>query len=345
MNIKKNEKTLSELASIVNARVKGDANCKISSIATLQNAKAGQLSFLHNVKYAQYLATTKASAVLLTAEAAASFAGNALIVADPYYAYAQIANLFINMEAPPAGIHASAVVGDNCQIHPSVAIAAKVVIGDNVKIGENSRIDAGCVIGNDCQIGASSHLYPNVTLYCLVKMGDRVIIHSGVVIGADGFGLVKRGDKWEKIPQIGGVTIGNDVEVGSNTSIDRGAIDDTVIADGVKLDNLIQIAHNVRIGENTVIAGCAGIAGSTEIGKNCMIGGAAGISGHIKIADNVVIAAMGQVTKSIDQPGIYTSVLGIAESTKWRKNVIYFRHLDEMAKRLKKLEKLANCSK
>lgn len=239
MNIKKNEKKLSELATIISARIKGDANCKISGIATLQNAKAGQLSFLHNIKYHKYLAATKASAVLLTEEDAASFPGNALIVKDPYYAYAQIANLFITMEAPLAGIHTSAVVGENCQIHPSVAIAAKVVIGDNVVIGEHSRIDAGCVIGNDCQIGKSSHLYPNVTLYSAVKMGDRVIIHSGVVIGADGFGLVKRGEKWEKIPQIGGVTIGNDVEVGANTSIDRGAIDDTVIADGVKLDNLI----------------------------------------------------------------------------------------------------------
>ncbi|OGT21122.1 MAG: UDP-3-O-(3-hydroxymyristoyl)glucosamine N-acyltransferase [Gammaproteobacteria bacterium RIFCSPHIGHO2_02_FULL_42_13] len=331
-------KTLGELAKHINAELIGDANCEITGVATLQSACDGQLSFLANSTYRQYLADTKASAVIVSKSDADACPQAALIVNDPYYAYARVAALFAKVAAVVPGIHGTVVVGENCHIDPTARIDAYVVMGDRVSIGPRTHIYSGCAIGNDVQLGASCCVYSNVNIYDKTQIGDRVIIHSGVVIGSDGFGFANHEHRWHKVPQLGHVIVGDDVDIGANTTIDCGALDDTIIETGVKLDNQIQVGHNVRIGAHTVVAGCTGIAGSTKIGRGCIIGGAAMIAGHLELTDGVVLTGGAMITNSIRTPGIYSSGTSFMEHRAWQKNVARFRHLDELTRRVKALE-------
>lgn len=337
--MKEVKKTLRELAEKINAKIVGDAECEITSIATIQNAKSGQLTFLHSPQYQRYLPTTKASAVIVSKDCSDVCKANLLITDDPYYAYAILAREFETMTRLPSGIHSTAIIGKNCQIDKSVSIGAYVVVGDGVTIGANTQIYPGSIIGDHCHIGSDCLFWANVTLYCNMQIGHRVILHSGCVIGADGFGLAPHGGTWHKIPQLGRVILGDDVEVGASTTIDRGALEDTVIGKGVKLDNQIQIGHNVKIGEHSILAGASGIAGSTTIGKGCIFGANVGVTGHITVADKTILGARASVSKSITEPGVYASGTGHFEIHEWRKIVARLRHLDEMARRLQELEK------
>lgn len=333
--------TLNELANAIGATVKGHGDCKIHNIASIVNAQPGEISFLADRKYQKYLTQTKASALLLDKKLAKNCPINALIMPNPKLGFIKLLALLRPEVKPKPGIHPTAVIGENCQIDPIVHVGAYAVIEDEVVIGSRTIIGAGTSIGRGSQLGVDCCLYNRVTLYHHTIMGDRNILHSGVVIGADGFGLAQDEQRrWIKIPQVARVVIGDDVEIGANTTIDRGALEDTVIGNGVKLDNLIMIGHNVRIGDHTAIAGCAGIAGSTTIGRHCMIGGGAGLNGHIDICDNVVITGMGMIQKSITKPGVYSSGTGMQPSREWHKSVIRFWQLEELAKRLKRLERL-----
>ena len=332
--------TLGQIAKHVGGIVQGDEQYEVSSIATLQNAQSDQLSFLSNKKYRKYLAETGAGAVIVSNDMASSVPKYAIIVDDPYVAYAKAASLLNPAKKKQAGIHPSATVGADTTIHPSAMIAAQVVIGSGVSIAEEVMIGPGCVILDNVTIGDSSSLIANITVCDNVQIGKRAIIHPGVVIGADGFGIANDNGKWINVPQIGCVQIGDDVDIGANTTIDRGAIDDTIIANGVKLDNQIQVGHNTVVGENTVIAGCVGIAGSTIIGKNCIIGGGAGLGGHLELVDGVMLTGMTMVTKSIKQAGSYSSGIPAEETHHWHKNVIRYRQMDKLAERVKQLEDL-----
>jgi UDP-3-O-[3-hydroxymyristoyl] glucosamine N-acyltransferase len=267
---------------------------------------------------------------------------NAIIVDNPHAAYAKIANLLYPQNKQPAGIHASAVVESSADIAEDVWIGANCYIGNHATIESGAQIHPGVVIEDGVRIGKNSTLLPNVTLMHDCSIGERVLLHPGVVIGADGFGQANDGGHWVKVPQIGKVIIGDDVEVGANTTIDRGSVGDTVIGDGVKLDNLIQVAHNVVIGEHTVVASSTAIAGSTKIGRHCMIAGAVGIVGHIEIADNVTILGMSMVSKSIPEAGVYGGSIPATENRKWAKQLANMRHLGDILKRLKNLERKNN---
>lgn len=341
--MKKSQYTLAELANGLDVTIQGDPQCVIHGVCTIQEGQEGNLAFLVNPLYKKYLPTTAASAVILLQEDAISCPVNALIARDPYYIYAKIAAYFDDRPVSVPGIHPTAVIGQHCEIDPSVSIAAYCVIGDHVKLGANVVINAGCVVGEYTTLAESSYLYANVTLYHKVKIGKRVVIASGTVIGSDGFGIAKNKGIWHKVPQLGRVIIGDDVEIGANCAIDRGAIGDTVIEKGVKLDNLIQIGHNVRIGENTAIAAFVGVSGSTEIGKNGLVGGQAGFSGHLTIAENVVITGGTAVTRSIREPGIYSSgVGGVVTNSEWRKNSARINRLDKLMDRVKALETMVS---
>ena len=330
--------TLAKIASEIGAKLVGNADKVITGVGTLQNATDTDISFLANTKYRQYLKSTSAGCVIVTPADLAEVQTNALIIKDPYVAYAKAASLLYPEEQSPIGIHPSAVIGENCQIAESARISAQVYIGNNVQIGDNVDIGPGCVIENNVSIAADSRLIANVTLCRKVHIGERVRIHPGVVIGADGFGIANENGLWLKIPQVGSVIIGNDVEIGANTTIDRGAIDDTIISNGVKLDNQIQIGHNVFIGEHTVIAGCVGISGSTHVGSHCAIGGGTGIAGHIEITDGVQITGMSMVTKSILTAGSYSSGIPAEPTRDWHRNVIRYRQLDKLNDKIKQLE-------
>lgn len=330
--------TLGEIAEHIEAQLHGDHQCKISAVATLQSARAGQLSFLSNNKYRHYLSKTKASAVILQSAHRDNCLVDTLVVDDPYLCYAHIVKLFHPEPELNPGIHTSAVLSESSKIDSSAMVGAHVVVGENVTIGAGTFIDAGCVIKDNVTIGSGSHLYPNVVLCHSVSIGNRVILHSGAVIGADGFGFANDKGVWQKVYQIGTVIIEDDVEVGANSTIDRGALGNTVIERGVKIDNQVQVAHNVHIGANTAIAGCVGIAGSTNIGKCCMIGGGVGISGHIEIADHVTIAGRSVVTRSLKSSGVYSSVLPVEEVKIWRRIVSRIKKLDHLVKRINKIE-------
>ncbi len=331
-------KTLAELADYVGGRVEGDASRVIDGVATLSAATAGDISFLSNALYRKYLPTTCAAAVILSEADAQSCPVSALIVSDPYVSYAKIATLLNPEQIFPAQIHPSVVVASSARVSESAHVGANCVIGDGVVIDDGAVIGAGCVLEAGCVVGRHTRLMANVTLCHRVNIGQRCLIHPGAVIGSDGFGIANDRGVWIKVPQLGTVRIGDDVEIGANTTIDRGALDDTVIEEGVKLDNLIQVAHNVKIGAHTVVAGCVGIAGSAEIGKHCAIGGGVGILGHLKITEGVQVTAMSMVTKSIKQPGVYSSGVPLQPSQKWHKNAVRFKQLDELAKRVRELE-------
>lgn len=330
--------TLQQLANHVGAQLAGDGDILIESVATLESATAGQISFLTNPAYVSQLASTRAAAVILRQEHAQECKVAALVTENPHAAYARIAQLLSPAEPVIPEIHPSATVAATARVGqayvgPHAVIEADVVIGDGVYIGANSYI------GAHAHIEAGTRILQNVTICSQVRIGQRCLIHPGVVIGADGFGQAYDAGKWIKIPQTGAVRIGHDVEIGANTTIDRGAIEDTVIEDGVKLDNLIQIAHNVRIGRHTVIAAMTGIAGSAQIGSYCMIGGSAKIAGHISIADKVTITALTFVSKSIPEPGSYSSGITFEPTAIWHRIHARFKRLDEMGKAIRRLEK------
>ncbi len=339
MSIITRQANIKELADIVGAPIHGNAETTISGIATLQSADESELSFFSNRKYHKYLGQTKAAIVILHPDDLSACPTNAILADDPYLAYAKIAAWLTQADIQKKYTAPSALIADNVFMGKNTHIGAHVVIGSACHIGDNVSIHAGCVIADNVHIGEHTLLYPNVSIYADVQLGQHCIIHSGVVLGSDGFGIANDQGQWFKVPQLGRVIIGDRVEIGANTTIDRGAIEDTIIADGVKLDNLIQVAHNVKIGENTAIAGCVGIAGSSTIGKYCAIGGGAGILGHLTIADHVHITATSLVTKSISQAGVYSSGTPLQENSQWHKNFIRFKQLDKMARRLTELEK------
>lgn len=331
--------TLGQLAGELGGSLRGDAAQTVNGLATLQEAGPTQLSFLANAQYRKHLAATQAAAVLLSPGDAEGYDGSVIIVSDPYLAYARASHLFETRPVTASGIHPTAVVATDATIHPSASIGAYVVIESGACIAADVVVGAQSFIGARSRIGEGGRLAPRVTLYHDVVIGKRVVIQSGAVIGGEGFGFAKEQGAWQKIAQIGGVRIGDDVEIGSNTTIDRGALSDTLIGNGVKLDNQIMIAHNVQVGDNTAMAGCAGISGSTKIGRNCMIAGGVGMVGHIEVCDNVFVTGMTMVTRSITEPGSYSSGTAMQHAADWRKSAARIRQLDDMARRLQQLEK------
>ncbi len=327
---------LATLAALLNAELAGDPETEIHGLATLKAAGSGSLSFYHNPRYFSDLSATRASAVILSREHADSFSGNKLLVDNPYVCYARASHLFDQKREQPKAIAASARISDSANLGSGVRVGENVVIAENVSIGADSIVAANTVIEGDVQIGESSHIGSNVSIAHDVRIGKRAHIYAGVVIGSDGFGFAHDGGRYFKIAQLGSVVIGDDVEIGANSCIDRGALDDTVINNGVKIDNQVQIAHNVEIGSDTVICGCSAIAGSVKIGKNCVIAGAVGIINHVEIADGVTVTAMSLVNQSIKEAGSYSSGTGLSETAEWKKNIVRFRQLDELAKRIKK---------
>ncbi len=331
--------SLSAIAAMVDARLVGNPDQVIGGLATLQDAGPGQLSFLSSSQYRKYLRSTRAGAVLLTESDAAEYGGNALIVANPYAAYARLSHRFDPKPLAVAGVHPTAVVAADAQIDPSASIGPGAVIESGARVGVETVVGAQCFVGARSTIGSGGWLAPRVSVYHDVHIGDRVVIQSGAVLGSEGFGFANDGGHWEKIAQIGGVSVGNDVEIGANTTIDRGALADTCIGDGVKLDNQIHIAHNVHIGDHTAIAACVGISGSTHIGRHCTIAGGVGMVGHIEICDNVFVTGMTMVTRSITEPGAYSSGTAMQPAVEWRKSAARFRQLDSLAKKVQQLEK------
>jgi UDP-3-O-[3-hydroxymyristoyl] glucosamine N-acyltransferase len=327
-----------DLARRLDGRVRGDATVELTGVAALHRAGPHDLSFVANAKYLPDLGATRAGAVLLTESGARQFSGTAIIVRDPHTAFAHAATWLRPPTAPVPGIHPSAIVNPTARIASSACIGPGAVIEANADIGEDAVIGPGCHIGAGTRIARGTCIGTHAVILQGCTLGARCIVHPGAVIGADGFGYAREGQGWTKVPQLGGVVIGDDVEIGANTTIDRGALDDTVIGNGVKIDNLVQVAHNVRIGDNTAIAGCVGIAGSAVIGQRCAIGGQAGITGHIEVADDVTILACSLVTTSIHRAGVYSSSLKAEPVEKWRRNAARVHHLDEIAKRVKALE-------
>ncbi len=331
--------TLAALAKLIDARLVGNPGQVVHGLATLQEAGPDQLSFLANSQYRKYLSGSNAAGVLLTEADAESYKGNALVVANPYLMYARLSHLFDSKPKPAAGIHATAVIADDAVVNPTASIGAGAVVEAGAQIGPGVTLGAHCFIGARSVIGQGGWLAARVTLYHDVRIGERVVIQSGAVIGSEGFGFASDQGHWQKIAQIGGVIIGDDVEIGANTTIDRGALSDTRIGNGVKLDNQIQIAHNVHIGDHTAMAACVGISGSTHIGKHCTIAGGVGMVGHIEICDNVFVSGMTMVTRSITEPGAYSSGTAMQPSADWKKSAARIRQLDSLAKRLQQLEK------
>jgi UDP-3-O-[3-hydroxymyristoyl] glucosamine N-acyltransferase len=331
--------SLSELAERFGLGLRGDGATRIRGVGTLAGAGPEQLSFLANPRYRKELAGTSAGAVVLSEEDSPACPAPCLVARTPYAAFARISALFD--PAPPVqpGIHASAVVSPEARVDPSAQVGPQVVIGAGSTVAAGALIGPGCVIGEDCTIGPDCVLVARVTLVARVRLAARVRIHPGAVLGADGFGLAMDAGRWLKVPQLGGVIVGDDCEIGANTCIDRGAIEDTVLGEDVRLDNQIQVGHNVHIGDHTAIAGCTAIAGSARIGRYCLIGGAVGISGHLEICDRVTVTAMSLVTHSITEPGEYSSGMPVLGSRAWRRNAARFRQLDELARKMGALTK------
>jgi UDP-3-O-[3-hydroxymyristoyl] glucosamine N-acyltransferase len=328
---------LAQIVKRFGGEILGDPQTRVSQVATLESAGASHISFLAHGKYRKQLAGTRAGAVILAGTDSSLTKLPRIVCDDPYLYFAKVSALFNPPQATTPGVHKTAVVERGTRIPASAAIGAGAYIGRQVKLGRGVVIGAGCHLGDGVEIGAASFLHPGVTIYPGCRLGRRALVHSGAVIGADGFGIAPEDGVWRKIPQVGRVTIGNDVEIGANSCIDRGALDDTIIEDGAKLDNLIQIGHNVRIGAHTAIAGCTGIAGSTRIGKHCMIGGAASIVGHLDIADRVVIHAGAVVTKSIGQAGTYGGHPA-EDNRRWTRSMAHLRQLDALRERVRRIE-------
>jgi UDP-3-O-[3-hydroxymyristoyl] glucosamine N-acyltransferase len=309
--------------------LRGEADLRVSHVATLSQADSGSLSFLANSRYRRQLPTTHATAVVLAPGDADGCPAAALVSSNPYLAYARIAEFLHPVSVGPVGVHATAVVDAGARVAASASVGPLCVIESGVEIGERVQIGAGCTILAGARVGAGTRFRPRVTVYERVQIGERCLLHSGAVIGADGFGFAPDAGSWVKVPQVGSVRIGNDVEIGANTTIDRGAIDDTIVHDGAKLDNQIQVGHNVVIGPHTAIAACTGISGSTSIGARCMIGGMVGFAGHLTIADDVSITGCSLVSASIRQPGSYSSGMPTVETRAWRRMVAHLRRFGE----------------
>ena len=333
--------SVGELAERFDLQVQGDAQARIDGVGTLARATPSQLAFLANPKYRSQLSQSAAAAVVMRAADADAHTGTALLARDPYVAFAKLAALFEPRPERPPGVHPSADVHPSARIDPGAHVGAFVSIGARSRIDAGATVGVGCVIGEDCVVGEGCELVARVTLVTRVRLGRRVLLHPGVVIGADGFGIAMDAGHWLKVPQLGGVVIGDDCEIGANTTIDRGAIEDTVLGEDVRLDNQIQIAHNVVIGAHTAMAGCAAVAGSTLIGRYCLIGGGAGIVGHVEICDKVVVTAMSLVTGSIREPGEYSSGVPLMDNRSWRRNAARFRQLDRLARRVESVERVA----
>jgi UDP-3-O-[3-hydroxymyristoyl] glucosamine N-acyltransferase len=334
--------SLRQLAERCGAELAGDGDVVIDRVATLDSAGEGAIAFLSNPKYRGRLAGTRASAVIVAPGDAQATALPKLVTANPYAAYARVAAILHPPRAPSPGVHPTAVVAGTARVAATAAIGAHAVIGERTHVGERAAVGAGTVIGEDCTVGDDCLLYPRVVVYPRSAIGPRTIVHSGAVIGADGFGMAEQDGRWLKIPQLGRVVVGADVEIGANTTIDRGAIGDTVIDDDVKLDNQIQVGHNCHIGAHTAIAGCVGIAGSTTIGRNCKIGGAAMISGHLEIADGTVISASTGVFESLPSPGVYTGSFPALPHREWKRVAAAARRLRSILERLRALERAQN---
>ena len=342
--ISRPELSVAELALQFGCSVVGDPETKVDHVATLRGAGAGALSFLANPRYREYLGQTEATAVVVAEDHAAAAPCTAIVAADPYLTYARMAALLYPLPPAIPGIHPTAVVTPDADVDPQAEVGAHVVIGAGSSIGPFCVVGPGTVVGTGCTLGRGTRLAPNVTLMNNVRLGERCVVHAGAVIGSDGFGIARGPAGWERVPQVGGVEIGNDVDIGACTSIDRGAIEPTRIADGVKLDNQIQIGHNTVIGKHTVMAGMVGIAGSTVIGANCAFGGNSGTTGHVTIADGVVITARCTVTADIDAAGTFGGVFPHDEIRHHQRNVARYRNLDKLAKRVAALEKAARAS-
>ena len=331
--------SLREIAAQLGGEVLGDGDVAVSRMASLANAGPGDLSFLSDSKYRSLLAATSASAVVVGKDASDATHLPRIVTDNPYAYFARVSSLLNPVTEPVPGIHSSAVIDATASVPASASVGPHVVIGRDARIGEFAVIGAGAVIGDHVTIGDHTALHANVTIYYGCELGSNCIVSSGVVIGADGFGYAEDQGRWVKIPQVGRVLIGNDVEIGANTAIDRGALDDTIIEEGVKLDNLIQIGHNCRIGAHTVIAGCVGIAGSTRIGRHCRIGGAGMILGHLEIADGVTVSPGSMITRSLTKTDTYTALMPFQPHDKWLKTAAHLRHLGDMADRITQLEK------
>jgi len=328
--------TLAEIVARLGGEAVGEVSAPLTGVATLDSAGPSQIAFLANPKYRGRVATTRAGAVILGPGDRDAGRMPRIVTDNPYAYYARAVGLFHPEPQPTPGTHPTAQVASSAKVAPSAEVGPYVVIGANASVGEGAVIGAHCVLGDGVAVGAGTRLYPRVTIYDRCTLGARCIVHSGVVIGSDGFGMAREEGRWLKIPQVGAVRIGDDVEIGANTAIDRGALDDTVIEEGVKLDNLIQVGHNCVIGAHTVIAGCTGLAGSVTIGRDCMIGGGVGIVGHLTICDRVTISGFSFVTKSITAPGTYTSGMPVMAHGEWLRNAAQLRHLDELARLVKK---------
>ncbi len=331
--------TLASLAERVGGRVKGDGEIVISGLNTLQDAQPGELSFLANPVYQKYLKDTRASAVIVNEAQLDDLPVAALVHDNPYLAYAKLSHLWDwQFAVSPGSKHATAYIDPTAEVADTATIEAGAIIQAGAAIAEDVWIGANSVVGEHSRVGKGTRIHAQVAIYHGVELGQRCIVHSGAVIGSDGFGFAPEGGCWHKIAQVGGVVIGDDVEIGANTAIDRGALDNTVIEQGVKLDNHIQIAHNVRIGAHTAMAAGCKIAGSTTIGKHCIFGGGSGVAGHLRVADHVHLTAMTMVIKSLNEPGVYSSGTGVQPNAKWRKSIARLRQLDQLAGRVKKLE-------
>ena len=326
--------TATELARRFALALKGDGAAAVGGVATLAAARADQLAFLSNPRYRAQLAGTGAGIVVMRAADAEAHPGTALLADDPYAAFAKIAALFDPPAVLEPGIHPSAVVHASARVDPGAQVGPFVSIGARSRVGAGAVVGPGCVIGEDCEVGEGARLVARVTLVVRVRIGRRATVHPGAVLGADGFGLAMEAGRWLKVPQLGGVAIGDDCEIGANTTIDRGALDDTVLEEDVRLDNQIQVGHNARIGAHTAMAGCSAVAGSARIGRYCLVGGGAGILGHLEVADRVVVTAMSLVTHSIREPGEYSSGTPLMDNRSWRRSAARFKQLDAMARRL-----------
>lgn len=332
--------TLAEIAERLGARLEGDGDLRVTGLATLKDAGPDQVSFLANRAYLKDLPATRAAAVIMVADHVDACPVTTLVLDNPYLGYAELSRMLDPLaDAHRPGVHPTAVVADDAVLGNDVSIGPHVVVESGVVLGDRVVVGANSVIGADSQLGEDCFLHANVTLYHGVMVGKRAILHSGCVIGGDGFGFAHDGSGWHKIAQLGGARLGDDVEVGSCSSIDRGALGDTVIGNDVKIDSQVQIAHNVQVGDHSALAGCVGIAGSTRVGRHCMLGGGVGLSGHLTICDGVQVTGMSLVTNSLLEPGVYSSGTGAMENSQWRRNAVRFKQLDSIARRLGRLEK------
>jgi len=329
---------LAELAVRYGCELQGDPDATVDRVASLQEAGPGSVAFLANPRYRRHLATTRATAVVLDAASAAACPVAALVARNPYATFARIAQQLHPSPPVSAGVHPSAVVEPGAVVDPTASVGAHAYVASGATVGPRAAIGPGSIVLAGASIGADTRLVARVTVCERTRLGARCTVHPGAVIGADGFGHAPDADGYVKVPQLGAVVIGDDVDVGCNTTIDRGALGDTVIGNGVKIDNLVQVGHNVRIGEHTVIAACSGISGSAVIGRRCMLGGMVGIVGHLEICDDVAVTGRTMVSSSIRRPGVYSSGLPADEARRFRRNAARFQRLDELARRVRRLE-------